>query len=185
VCYAVGTDNPCTGKICRQTWVSTNLEISPITIISLYSYRFKIECMFREFKQVIGGFNYQFWSKVMPKLNRFAKKGEPHPIEDIKSTKEKELILSTLKAIEGYVMCTSIAMGLLQIISIKFSVEINKTSFRFLRTRTNEIVSEATVACFLRKNIIRLIAKNSSFTISRIIKEKQSEPCLYDNELAS
>jgi hypothetical protein len=82
-------------------------------------------------------------------------------------------------------MCTSIAMGLLQIISIKFSAEINNTPFRFLRTKSNSIVSEATVACFLRKNIIRLIAKNSGFTISRIIKEKQSEPCFSDNYLAS
>jgi len=169
----------------KSILVSTNLELEPTTIISLYSYRFKIECTFREFKQVIGGFKYQFWSKVMPKLNRYAKKGDPHPVEKIKCKEEKELILSTLKAIEGYVMCSCIAMALLQIISIKFSDEINKAPFRFLRTKSNTIVSEATVACFLRKNIIRLITKNSGFTISRIIKEKQSEPWFSDNQQAS
>jgi hypothetical protein len=50
----------------KSILVSTNLALCPITIISLYSYRFKIECTFRELKQGIGGFKYQFWSKVMP-----------------------------------------------------------------------------------------------------------------------
>lgn len=162
--------------------VSTNLELDAKKIISLYSYRFKIECTFRELKQVIGGFNYQFWCKSMPKLKKYTKKGEPHPIEAIECEETKQLILSTLKAIEGYVMCSCIAIGLLQIISITFSKEINKTTFRFLRTKSNMIVSEATVACFLRKNIFQHIAKNSRFIIPQIISQKQSETC-FDYEL--
>lgn len=157
--------------------VSTNLTLNPKKIIELYSYRFKIECTFRELKQVIGGFCYQFWCKSMPKLKKYTTKGEPNPIEAIQCEKTKQLILSTLKAIEGYVMCSCIAIGMLQIISIKFSKEINKSTFRFLRTKTNSIVSEATVACFLRKNIFQHIAKNSVFLIPRIISSKQTEPC--------
>ena len=168
----------------KSILVSTSLELSPATIISLYSRRFKIECTFRALKQIIGGFRYQFWSKVMPKLNRYAKKAELHPVKKIECTKTKELILSTLKAIEGYAMCNCIAMGLLQIISIKFSTEINKTPFRFLRTKSKDVVSEATVSCFLRKNIFSLIAKNNKSTISEIIKEKQSETCFRDNRQA-
>lgn len=38
--------------------VSTDLNLAPTSIIKLYSYRFKIECTFRELKQVIGGFIY-------------------------------------------------------------------------------------------------------------------------------
>lgn len=157
--------------------VSTNLELDAKKIISLYSYRFKIECTFRELKQIIGGFHYQFWCKSMPKLKKYTKKGDINPVETIKCAETKQLILSTLKAIEGYVMCSCIAIGLLQIIAIKFSKEINKASFRFLRTKSNMIVSEATVACFLRKNIFQHIAKNSGFIIPQIISQKQSEPC--------
>jgi hypothetical protein len=46
--------------------VTTKLDLHPEKIIRLYSYRFKIECTFRELKQLIGGFSYQFWCKSMP-----------------------------------------------------------------------------------------------------------------------
>ena len=42
---------------------STSLELEPLSIIRLYSYRFRIECTFRELKQQTGAFCYHFWSK--------------------------------------------------------------------------------------------------------------------------
>ncbi|MDQ6419698.1 hypothetical protein RB620_09670 [Paenibacillus sp. LHD-117] len=36
--------------------VSTDLTLAATDIIRLYSYRFKIECTFREMKQVVGTF---------------------------------------------------------------------------------------------------------------------------------
>jgi len=156
------------------------LSLHPETIIRLYSYRFKIECTFRELKQVIGGFHYHFWSKSMPKLNRFFKKGDKNPLEDMKEN-DKKLIIDTLKAIENYVMCSAIAIGLLQIIAILFSTEINKSPFRFLRIKSNDIVSEATVACIIRKKIFLSIQKNKNLGINKIIREKQREHEFYDD----
>ena len=49
--------------------VSTSLKLEPLSIICLYSYRFRIECTFRELKQQTGAFCYHFWSKHMPKLS--------------------------------------------------------------------------------------------------------------------
>lgn len=40
--------------------VSTGLSLGATEIITLYGYRFKIECTFREMKQVIGAFGYRF-----------------------------------------------------------------------------------------------------------------------------
>ena len=166
--------------------VSTDLMLNAETIIRLYSYRFKIECTFRELKQVIGAFSYQFWCKSMPKLNRFKKKTEIDSIDKIEDQKVKERILSTLNAIEMYVMCSCIAIGLLQIIALSFSAtELSNKFFRYLRTPSKEIVSEATVACYLRKNIFRIMAKNAGLSITKIIKNKQVDPLFYEDLQAS
>lgn len=162
--------------------VSTDLSLEATAIIRLYSYRFKIECTFREMKQVIGGFSYHFWSKSMPKLKRYLKKGEPHPLEQVTSEKEKENIRLTIKAIEGYVMCSCIAMGMLQLIAIRFSNGMPSHLFRYLRTPSKVIVSEATVMCYLRKHIFRMFAQNKHLPLTRIIKEKQ-EMTDFDTDL--
>ena len=48
--------------------------------------------------------------------------------------------------------------------------------FRFLRTKSKETFSEATVACYLRKNIFSFIEKSNKFRISQIIKKKEVDP---------
>lgn len=153
--------------------VSTDLTLEPTDIIRLYGYRFKIECTFREMKQAIGGFSYHFWSKSMPKLKRYLKKGDPHPLEQVTDEKDKEHIQLTVKAIEGYVLCSCIAMGLLQMIAIHYSSLVPRLFFRYLRTSSKNMVSEATVMAYLRKSIFRLFARNPHLSITKIIQNKQ------------
>ena len=165
--------------------VSTDLNLDPVTIIRLYSYRFRIECTFREFKQVIGGFCYHFWSKSMPKLKRYLKKGETAPIDTITNQKERENILSTVKAIEGYVQFCCVAMGIIQLLSLNFSKEMQEGAFRFLRTPSKVIVSEATVVSYLKKNIFRIMAKKPDLSITRFIQEKQENLDIIEDLQAS
>ena len=121
----------------------------------------------------------------MPKLKRYLKKTEEHPITFVENDKDKKRILQTIKAIEGYVMCSCIAIGILQLIALKYSGKINTSKFRYLRTPSNKVVSEATLACYLRKNIFRIMANNHRISITQIIKKKQEKPELYDEFLVS
>jgi hypothetical protein len=166
--------------------VSTKLDLNPCRIIELYSYRFKIECCFREIKQVIKGFSYHFWSKKMPKLNRYKKKSEPEPIESVIDNKDKKLIVGALKAIEGYVFCNCVAIGILQILSIKVSQFIDKKLFRFVRTHSKTgYASELTISSYLRKNIFSFIRFYDGLEISQIINKKQDLASLYEDFTAS
>lgn len=159
-------------------FATTDVTIDPLEVVRLYSYRFKIECTFRELKQVIGGFSYQFWTKAMPKLERYLKKGDIQPLELVKDKALRRRILQTLKAIECYVMCSTIAIGILQIISIKYSKEIKSSKLRYLRTPSKKLVSEATVSWFLGKNVFRIMAQNPSIPITKIIRSKQEPSAL-------
>lgn len=98
--------------------VSTDLSLDPITIIEAYAHRFKIECMFREMKQQIHGFSYHFWNKKVPKLNKFKKKSEPDPLSTV-SEDSRDSILGTIDAIERFLLCSEISMGLIQLIALK------------------------------------------------------------------
>ncbi|MFB6367972.1 transposase, partial [Paenibacillus elgii] len=120
---------------------STDLTLAAEDIIRLYGYRFKNECTFREMKQVIGAFGYRFCSKSMPKLKRYLRNGEPHPLEQVTGETDRQRIRLTLQAIEGFVMCSCIATGLVQLIALRFSERIPGLFFRYLRTPSKTIVS--------------------------------------------
>jgi hypothetical protein len=157
----------------KSILVSTDLNLTPEKIIELYAKRFKIECTFREMKQSMGGFDYHFWSKSMPRLNYYQKKDAPHPLDEIKSEKERLAIIKKIKAIEGYVLCSAIALGLLQIISLKLGTGINLKKIRFLRTYSNDYASETTIREYMRNQIFMMFSKSELFPIMQIIKSKQ------------
>ncbi len=165
---------------------TTLLDLDPLKVIELYAHRFKIECTFRELKQVIGGFSYQFWSKSMPKLNRYKKKTDPDPLASIKSPKEREKIIKTIRALEVYMLISSIALGLLQILALKSykSPKLNLFT-RYLRTRSNKVPSEATIAQSLRIEFFQCLAKNKHMGITKIILSKQDKSSSYKDELVS
>lgn len=158
----------------RSVLVSTDLMLHPLDIIQLYGRRFCVETMFREMKQVVCALGYRFWSKYMPKLNRFRKKTDPEPLDQITDENARTRIKLAVKAIEGFIFCAIVATGLLQMIALRFSGTDELQNLRFLRTRRNTIASEATVADFLRKNFFRLLLSHPELPLTRFISDKQS-----------
>lgn len=112
----------------------------------------------------------------MPKLKRYLKKGEAPPIENVTDEQDRQRIRSTLLAIEGFVMCSCIATGMVQLIALEFSHRVPGLFFRYLRTPSKAIVSEATVTACLRRSIFRLFAQNPHLSITQTIRSKQEMP---------
>ncbi|MFL1676656.1 hypothetical protein [Paenibacillus dendritiformis] len=165
--------------------VSTDLALEATEIITLYGYRFKIECTFREMKQVIGAFGYRFWSSSIPKLNRYHRKGESDPLEQVTDEQHRKRTRLTLQAIEGFVMCSCIAVGVVQLLALRFSGRTPALFFRYLRPPSKSIVSEATVVAYLRKSIFRLFAQNPHVALTEIIRSKQAATDKDADSLAS
>ncbi len=101
--------------------VSACLDLTTEATIRLYSYRFRMEGCFREFKQQLGAFGYHFWIRAMPKLSHFSRKGTPDPLNKICNDRLRRAIQATVRAMEGFVMFSCIAMGLLQMLSLRYS----------------------------------------------------------------
>ena len=165
--------------------VSTSLALEPLSIIRLYSYRFRIECTFRELKQQIGAFCYHFWSKYMPKLSYYQKKGEPTPQERVEGEMPRKKVLEAVRAIEMHMALSCIAMGILQSISIRFMGKVSSDQFRYQRTPSRGRVSEATLMHYFRKHFFRLLGQKPELCITQIIQGLQEEPEEQWDSLAS
>lgn len=165
---------------------STSLELEPLSIIRLYSYRFRIECTFRELKQQIGAFCYRFWSKHMPKLNYYQKATEDSPLADVTAENARKKILESVRAIEMHMVLSCIAIGTLHILSIHLTGKINTSHLRYQRTPAKGRVSEAALMYYLRKHIFRLMGKSPQLCITKIIESQQmKETDILKNPLVS
>ena len=154
---------------------STSLTLEPLSIIRLYSYRFRIECTFRELKQQVGAFCYHFWSKHMPKLNYYLKKGEPTPLEQVENEHARRKVLDAVRAIEMHMLLSCIAMGILQSLSIRFIGKVGSSQIRYQRTPSKVRVSEAALMHYFRKYFFRLLEQKPKSCITQIIHELQAE----------
>jgi len=155
---------------------STDLTLSTKQIIEQYCLRFKIEAAFRELKQVIAGFGHRFWMKNLPKLNRRRKKDEPDEFEQIDNDRDRRTFINKIRATEMYSLCSNIALGLLQILAIQIGESLDVKKIRFLRTYSNSIPSEATMAAYIRQQLYFIFSTYRNLPIVRIIKSKQRPP---------
>jgi hypothetical protein len=111
----------------------SDCSLAPEEIIQVYSLRFKIEVMFDDLKNDLGGFRYHFWSKSLMKRKR------GHAAEMPEDEKKRKQATKAKKAIEVFVCLHIIALGILSLLSIRHSRVIWNHYSGWLRTvRTEE-----------------------------------------------
>lgn len=118
------------------------LEMNPVAALELYCSRVREETMFAMLKHLIGAFRYHFWSKRMPRHSRKPKKNQ-----QLKQPAQEGVtkVQSCWQSYERFVMLAAIALGLLQLIALKFSDSVWARFNSFLRTRSRSMPSERTV----------------------------------------
>ena len=77
-------------------------------------------------------------------------------------------------AIERYVMLVLVAHGVLQLLCLKYSSIVEKSSFCWLRTSSGSIVSEATMSRFLRRIFFMQFHKQAHLAILQIIRSRMA-----------
>jgi len=152
----------------------SDLNLSAKDIITIYSYRSKIEVMFLFLKHLMGGFCYRFWTKSMPKLSRKKK-------IDLPTLDEKSVVKATkvVEAIEKFVNLAGIALGLLQYIALTQASKVWTGYHGWLRTYSSKIPSEAVVQNVIQTEFFAAAWKVPFCLTLRVIQRKMRRPPTY------
>jgi hypothetical protein len=133
----------------------SDLTQDPIAALELYCIRVRIENMFDMLKNLMGAFRYRFWTKRLPRHSRKPKKNK-----QLKNPAGENfaIVKRCFSAYERFAMTGAIALGLLQLVSLKFKQSVWQRFPVFLRTRSRRLPSERTVkhvvANLLTRNLI-------------------------------
>jgi hypothetical protein len=109
---------------------STDIQLSALEIIELYSHRFKIEYSFKGFVHDFGGFCYRFWSKSIDRSRK-------------KDVAKRDPVVE--RAFQLHLQIAVIAQGLANILAIKYSDEVWKAHHSWMRTIRPGILPSSTV----------------------------------------
>jgi hypothetical protein len=155
----------------RSILVSSSDTLTPEQIIEAYSFRWKCEQGFKDAKHTVGTFSSHFWTPAMPRLDRFRRKGLPDPLAAVDDKDRQRRIISNYEAFEKMAMVGNIAQGLLQLLALKAD-EIGYEPTKYLRTHSQQVMSEDSMNYELRKTINWGIGPDGLVPIPRLISPK-------------
>jgi len=155
----------------------SDLNQDPLLALKLYCARTRVEIMFDMLKNLMCGFSYHFWSKLMPRHSRKPKKNKnlKKPSADAIDT-----IRRSWDACERFVMLAAISLGLLQLIALKHTEAVWNHFDAYLRTRSRQLPSERTVKHVIARLLIKDFFISAPVAIMREILQrylKGKSPC--------
>lgn len=146
--------------------VSTDLKVKAEDIILAYSYRFKIELTFKDFKHIFGGLYNHFWTKAVEKITKWTNVYKS--LMGIKDPKEQEKVLKTVKANNAFVACCVISMGLVQLLCLNYP-NLTTLNLPYQRTKRRDILTERQMSDYLRLNLLAFGFQEPDLTVSQIL----------------
>lgn len=158
----------------------SDLHQDPVTALELYCTRIRIETMFDMLKNLMGVFRYRFWTKHLPRHSR-----KPGKNRDLKKPIQEQIgiIKRCFAAYERFVMTGAIALGLLQLIALKYENSVWERFEGFLRTRSRELPSERTVKSVIGSMLVRDLLSLAPGAIMReIMKRCWKRKVVYQRE---
>jgi hypothetical protein len=114
----------------RRILISTDTNLSAEQIIEAYSWRFKIEVSFKTMVRLIGAFAYHFWLMAMKFARRKAKDLYLHRA----SPDFRRGVWRKIEAYERFVAIGAIAVGMLQVLALRYFAYIRGLFPIWLRT---------------------------------------------------
>ena len=167
--------------------MSTDLTADPLSLILIYSLRFKIEVFFKQAVHQIGAFMYRFWLKMMPPKKR----GTGDQFLQLAPEVFKQAVLRKLHAYHLFIQLGFIAQGLMHYLSMNHYQTVWKSFGTWLRTiRANTLPSEKVVSLALSRTYIEFLIDGTKHTFFKKFLEKrtdisQLQHALYEEKLAA
>jgi hypothetical protein len=139
--------------------LSSDTSLTGAQVIQSYGKRFKIELCFRTLIQLLGGFAYQFWLKLLPNSPQFPQNLR---LADFSPTQQRH-IHRKVEAFERFVNLNAIALGVLQILALECPQTIWQAFPRWFRTHPEHgFPSEQIVRLTLQHQLPMILAKSKS-----------------------
>lgn len=140
----VWIDHPLRGRLLLMT---TDLQLDPLQVLLLYSYRFQIEVSFKQALHTLGTYAYRFWMMAMTPRRSNAGDQYLHRTSD----DYRRLVRRKLAAYHRAIQLGCIAQGLLQHLALKRRKQVWRHFRSWMRTMNPAAPpSEAVVAEALR-----------------------------------
>jgi len=133
-----------------KIFMTTDLSLSPLEVLRIYGFRFKIEVAFKQALYTLGTSAYHFWMAAMtPRPNR---SGDQYLHR--KSRAYRDHLVRKMRAYHCHLQLGIIAQGLLQYLSLTCTKAVWQSFGSWLRTIRDGIYPSEQVTALALRNIL-------------------------------